>query len=211
MKIIRHIALLVACLSAAVSVAWADGKSEAMLDALAGRIRALGAYKVQFTASAESTEVSGEYIVSGNRFYMKVPGVEIVSDGAERYEVNHEFREIAIDKAAPGSSNILTNPVGAFEFANANFASEYAGTANVGGKECDIVKLTPKQKGTNITLLVLAIEKASGLPRSLEYSADGIAGSVVVSVTSFGSYTGEGGIFSFDPQRYEGYEITDFR
>lgn len=210
MKILKHILAIALCVCA-VQAASADGGSEKMLDDLAARIKAMGPYKVAFSMSAESSGVAGEYIVSGNKFYIKVPGIEVASDGVQRTEINHETKEIALDKPATASRNILSNPVGAFEFANDNFTSSYLGTETVNGKSCDMIKLVPKQKGSNILSLTLAVDKASGLPRSLSYSAEGIAGQVAVFVNSFTSYSGSGSVFTPDLSAYSDYETIDFR
>lgn len=208
---IRTIAAIFIAAVLSVAALSADTQSEAILSKLSSKVKSMDPYKVEFTATVEGRSVSGEYRVDGARYYMKVDGGEVVCDGRDRYEINHANREVVIDRVSPDDRNILSNPVKAFDFAADMFTSAYGGTTSVVGKSCDVVSLRPKRKST-LTGVTVYIDRDGGLPVTLKYEADGIDGEVEVSVRSFVTdRSGNRAHYTFDPARYPGYEMVDFR
>ena len=132
----KHLILTLAFACAALLPASADNLSESILRHVASTLREYGDYEVRFTVSAESMGTTGgEYVVSGDRYRIRIRQQEQFSDGKNRYEIYEADREVVIDRADTKTHDIFTNPTRAFDFAPAEFESTYRGKEKVGRKE----------------------------------------------------------------------------
>ncbi len=202
----------------------AGDRAAQMLSALSARIKAMGSYRVDFTVDVEGREITGWYVVSGNRYRLVTPQAEVVCDGKVKYEISRENREVIIDRVNTADRNILSNPTRAFDLAGGGFTSSYVGERSVDEVLCDVLRLEPRVGGDGLSGndalggsdalngIELAVARKDGLPRAIVYSADGLSDDIHVSVNSFSAgATVENSTFIFDKKNYPGYEIVDFR
>lgn len=213
-KNLRTIPFTLFLAAAAVSASYADSRSDAMLKELSQKITLLGNYRVEFTVSAEGNSVEGQYIVSGDKYYMDIGDIEVVCDGKTKYEINHFDDEVIIDNVDPKDRNILSNPTRAFDFADESFTHTYKGEVDEGGNVCNVILLEPRDKGTSLIGVTLLINKTTGLPYMLKYLADGLDGEVEVSILKITpDVKVPASRFTFDRKAYrdKNYELIDFR
>lgn len=209
---VSKILLSLILIAASVSVSYADEQSGQLLKQLGDKISSLGNYHVKFTVTAEGNLSEGEYVVSGDKYYMVVEDIEIICDGKTRYEINHMDEEVVVDNVNLKDINILSNPTRAFDFADESFTHVYEGEMTERCQACNFISLEPKDKNTSVSNITLAIDKASGLPFMLKYKVDGLNGEVEVFVNEFTSdRKTPASRFVFDKKNYKGYEIIDFR
>lgn len=192
--------------------AFADSRSQALLSGLSAKIGGYHGYAVKFRVQIQGqVAADGDYMVSGNKFYIKVGNREIYCDGATKYEVNGDDQEVVIDNVNPNDKDILSNPTKAFEFLGGNFTHTYSGQATPGGKQVDVVLLKPTAKNTPYNDITLMIDVAGGLPVSIKYSMAELSSQVNISVLSFVAKDLKASQFTFDKGLYKGFELIDFR
>ncbi|MCC8034873.1 MAG: outer membrane lipoprotein carrier protein LolA [Rikenellaceae bacterium] len=197
-------------LSAALPLSAQNG--QAVTKSMAAAVKGLGNYTVSFRLTAEGSSAAGEYTVSGERYYMSVGDSEIYSDGKVRWEVNHFDEEVVIDRVDPSDRNLLSNPTRAFDFADDTFTSSYKGVTNQGGKQYDVIELTPRSGDTSIRNVEVTVDKSTNLPHSVSYLADGISGYIVIEVLRMGSAPSvPDSLFTPELGLLGDYEIIDFR
>ncbi|MCL2561127.1 MAG: outer membrane lipoprotein carrier protein LolA [Rikenellaceae bacterium] len=182
-----------------------------ILEKVGARVTAMGEYHAEFEAMAEGNRIVGVYAVSGEKYYMRADGYEIIGDGRTRWEINHDDEEVLIDIADPADNNILTNPTRAFDFADTVFRSSYKGEVRVDGEIFDVVELTPRDTRSQLQRITLTVSRRTGLPVELRYMADGLSEEIVVRIVRMTQGLLPDARFTFDSARYRGYDITDFR
>lgn len=108
------------------SSAIADTRSEAILDAFSQKISSHNSYSVKFTASADEymPPTSGIFIVSGDKYYVSVSGVEVFFDGSIRQSYNSLDNELIVERSLPQSEGLLANPTNIFKLSASEFESE---------------------------------------------------------------------------------------
>ena len=206
-------AVLLLAVTASLRVA-ADDRSDALLAALSGKIESLGDYEVAFRVVVkEQGSVSGVYVVSGDKYYIRVEDREVFCDGKTRCEVSHADKEVTIDRVDPNDRNILSNPTKAFEFADDQFRHTYVGEQVGEGRRCDAIALEPTFSGASFSDVLLLVDRATGLPMLLQYKMDGSSDEVSVIVERFGPTAAkvDPSRFSLNRSKYKGYEFIDFR
>ncbi len=203
--------MIFAVLAAGAFGVRADGKSSALLGRIMTALAAYGDYEVLFTVSAEGMEdIEGGYTVSGASYRIDVGSEVHISDGASRWEISHGNREVVIDRADMGGSNVFTNPSRAFEFAEDQFDSRWAGSIIRADGKCDIIELKPAGQAYVNMSVTLYVDRTTGLPSAVEYDSDGQR--VSIAITAIRDLdAADSSLFSFDRTEYIDYEIIDFR
>lgn len=189
--------------------AFADMKSEELLRALQLKVAALGDYRVAFTVTVDGQSVKGTYEVSGESYHIVTDDTEVFSDGRTRYEVNLPDEEILIDEVDPDDRTILGNPTRMFDFLDGSYTHRYANRATLKDGEADRVELTGTLDGDKISVYLNA---KTGLPSRISYYMDNLNTDAVVDIENITPRAViDRGVFVFDPARYKGFEIIDFR
>ena len=207
----KRIILLLATAIAAITAARADETSESILRHLADRLAEYGNYEVRFTVSSEGMgTVKGSYIVSGDRYRIKIQRNEQFSDGVNRYEIYPTDKEVVIDVADTDSHDLLSNPTRAFEFAPEEFDSTYKGPASFKRRSVETVLLSPREGEYGTGTITLYLDAGDGWPVALEYGFEGDGFTVTIErITRLEEP--DPSLFMFDPAAYADYEVIDFR
>lgn len=191
--------VLLFCVSLAAS---ADERGEAVVRAMTAAVKSLGDYAVRFTVVSGDVHAEGRYAVAGKGYAMTLGSVDVYCDGAVRYEINKEYKEITVDRLDPSDHNILNNPVGGLDFVGEDCRAELV---SENGSE-RVVRLALPNGNVSIVLDV-AVDAVSHLPRRLEYRmADG-----KVSFTLNDIRHTSDPLPRFDAAKYPDFEIIDFR
>lgn len=198
-------------LLAIVGVAYADEPGDAVLKGVAGKLAAYGDYKVEFSVTAKDMgTVGGSYVVSGDKYRIRLQKQEQFSDGRNRYEVYPSDKEIVIDAVDASSHDIFSNPTKAFEFAPSEFESRLTEVSVRGGMRVQAVELTPRQGNGTSGIIILYVDAVSGLPAAIDYDYQGEKVSVKIDrIEKLDDV--DKSLFIFDPMRYKDYEVIDFR
>lgn len=190
---------------------FADGKSDEILKALQTKAAGFGDYRVEFSVTIDGKSLGGVYEVSGERFRIVTPDVEVYSDGRTKFEVSLPDREVLVDAVDMSDRTILGNPTRLFDFLGGSYAHSYKGKSLVSGINCDEIELRePNAKeGEKLTAFVSA---STGLPVRLVYWLDNLNTDAIVDIVKITpNIKIDESVFGFDPRRFEGFEIIDFR
>jgi hypothetical protein len=218
----KKIILLLAAISLSVS-AFADEKSSALLTALSGKVASWGDYRVEFTVSIGSEPLSGSYEVSGRSYHLVTPDIELFCDGTTRWEVNRLDREVAIDRVDPADRTVLGNPTRLFDFMDGSYTHRYIGAALINGVSCERIELkeTALMGGSSTNAsggagsgqtIDVYLSTATGLPVRVGYTIGLMSTEAAIDVVRITPrITLDRAAFGYDPKRYAGYEIIDFR
>lgn len=191
--------------------ATAQGDAWEIVKRMEANMTGYGNYRIDFTASAKGMpNVGGMYVVGGDSYYIRVQKQEQFSDGETRWEIDPSNKEVIIDYVDLDNRNILQNPTRAFLFAPDEFEAAYLGVETMDGTACHAIKLKPTGKLYGIGIVGLYVGIASELPVSVSYDFEGER--LTVRIDKFtGMVTPDEAQFVFDPAKYRGYEIIDFR
>ncbi len=204
--------LVVLLVSLSAVVARADARSSELLARLQQTLKSYKGYEVAFSGYAFGLDaVAGRCVVSGDKYYLSLMGVEVFSDGKLKYEVYPQTREVHINKVDPKDRDISSNPAKAFDYLDGFFTHSYLGTETYRGVKCEAVELRPT-KTAFYKALKLYIDSSTGLPAGVVYNNEISAESIDVKITKLAELkTVDPGVFAFDKSKYKDYDVIDFR
>lgn len=206
----RKIIMIIAALMVSANL-FADAKSEELLRALQKKVDTFGDYRVDFKVTVDGQSMEGRYEVSGNSYHIRTEDVEVFCDGTTRWEVNVPDEEILIDRVDPNDRTILGNPTRMFDFLDGSYTHNYVGKATLKDGEADKIELT-ETIGDEEDKLAVYLNSATGLPSRISYFLDNLNTDAVVDIQRITPrVTLDRETFKFDPARYEGFEMIDFR
>ncbi len=207
----RRLFVLVVFVLASVNL-MADKASEETVARMRSALVEKGRFAMTFLAGVDGmAAIDGELAVSGEKYRISAGDQVQFSDGRYRYEVNRADRQVIIDNADTESTDILTNPVHAFEFSSAVFDMTYKGTESHNGKRCAVVSLSPKTDDLNgANGIMLYVDSETSLPVGLSYDYNGSQLVFSVKRISFPAVE-DSSLFKYVPESYSGYEVIDFR
>lgn len=185
----RTILSLLSLLLLSIGGVWSA--SVAALSDMTAAIESLGRYEVRFIISlgGAAGAVDGYYVVDGDRFFLSIADQQIYGDGAERCSVNHNLREVVLERLPDDESQplVVVNPVAAFAELAQEFEAEVVAGVDVDDdSDADVdvddsdadysvttLRLTPKSGGGVVDSSLLVIDNATHLPRSVSYESEG--------------------------------------
>jgi hypothetical protein len=191
-----------------------DEKSTALLGELQKKVASWGDYRVEFEVSIADQNLTGNYEVSGDSYHLTTPDIELYCDGSTKYEVNNLDREVAIDRVDPADRTVMGNPTRLFDFMDGSYTHRYIGAALINGTQCERIELKElapdgsNQAGQTIDVFV---STQTGLPVRVGYTMGMLSTEAAVDVVRITPNIHISSTFHYDPQRYEGFEIIDFR
>ncbi len=210
-NILRTVALTIAAIAMSI-IAQADEKSEALLGALARKVAAWGDYRVEFSVTIDDQKLVGSYEVSGGSYHMVTPDIELYCDGTTKWEVNLLDREVAIDRVDPNDRTVMGNPTRLFDFMDGSYTHRYLGAALIDGVACERIELKETAAGGDSGQTIdVFLSTATGLPARVGYTIGFMSTEATVDVVSITPRITLDAAFKYDPARYPGYEIIDFR
>lgn len=177
-------------------------RGKQLVTALSEKFRTMKNYGVSFSVETGNQQIKGNYVVEGNAYNLNIGAAEVFCDGALRYEIDKQRKEITLDKVDKSNRNILSNPIRAFDFLDSDYSSrllwEHDGKAAI----C----LMP-QKGGKTGTIVVTLVVESLRPTELQYDFDGER--IRVKIEKVAPLTTQ--IARFDRANYPNYEMIDFR
>lgn len=149
----------------------------ALLEEMKNQIGKLGTCEIVFEFEAYSSggellgEQSGIFIAQGDCFKISTPIVELFCDGESKWIYDIEAVEMTIFPHNKELDDIAENPFGVLknlDLSHYKFSNR-AEKVVVGSNNCYQLTLTPKDKDSNYTSLIIAISETTSLPVSLRY------------------------------------------
>lgn len=213
MKKIISACVVALSLIAGTANAQTDAKAKAVLDAASKKAGTLKSLKANFTLrlsggrTKETTK--GSFLMKGQKYHVTLAKQELISDGRTVWTYMKDANEVQVSSFNPNEQSI--SPTKLFtNFYDKEFKYRYAGTRKIGGKDCDIIELTPIKKGTQFNKVELAIDKQSTIAGGNMYEKNGNMYQYEVS-----NYTPNAAVtdaqFVFDAKAHPGVEVVDLR
>jgi outer membrane lipoprotein-sorting protein len=143
-----------------------DAKAKSILEAVSKKINGLKSLKANFAFHLSSSNgkvkdtKKGTFAMKGQKYHVNIAGQEIICDTKTVWTYMKEANEVQVSNFNPDEQSIsptklLTN------FYDKEYTYKYIGTRKVAGKNCEVIELTPVNKGKQLSKLELAIDKAN--------------------------------------------------
>lgn len=187
----------------------ADTRSGGILSKMEKLISSWPVYEVKFTASldGEFYDMEGTYIVSGNKYFLDVYGSRVFYDGVVRSVFSVDDNEVVLENPDPADNGILSDPASVFKLYDRDFFHNFVRTEG----DLEVVELSPKKPNGVFDSITLRVDKSSSLPLSINYMLSGMKKDMEIKILSISRAAAPDGTFTFDPSKYPGVEIIDFR
>lgn len=209
MKRILSVAIAALCLFAQPAMAQNDAKAKSILESVSKKINGLKTLKANFTFKARDTK-KGTFAMKGQKYRVALDRQEIICDGKTVWTVMKDANEVQVSTFNPNEQTI--SPAKLFtNFYDKEYSYKYTGTRTVAGKKCEVVEMTPTNKGKQFSKVELAIDpKTSTIVGGNVWEKNGNKYEYQIS-----GFTANPAIadnyFTFDKAKYPGIEVVDLR
>ncbi len=193
-----------------------DPKAKALLDEVSAKFKSYKsvmvnfAYQINNSAGKVLSKKTGTVQMKGNKYIIDLGSNKIISDGETIWNYDPAAREVTVNSAS-ASDNTITPQKLYTDFYSKDFMYAMQKDDKVGGKAVNKVVLQPIDKSKPVSLIYLAIDKAS----------KNIIGATIVeksgnryiySVSDFKTnVVASDANFTFDASKYPGVEVIDLR
>jgi outer membrane lipoprotein-sorting protein len=192
-----------------------DPKAKTVLDVLSKKYRSFKTIKASFklflenTASKTHEEKSGSLVLKGAKYVVEMGTIQIISDAKTVWTFTKDENEVTISKAEQKNKGI--NPSEIFTMYENGFLYQLVPNEKEGGKEFQVIELTPTDKTKNYFKIKLYIDKTTqSIMKSKIFDKNGNRYSYeIVQFTP--NVAIDDSYFSFDTKKHPGVEVTDNR
>lgn len=208
------LALFIAANSASAQT---DSKAKAVLETVTKKMNSLKSLKANFTLKITggkggkvTDSKKGNISLKGQKYHLQLNGQEIICDNKTIWTYNPDAKEVTVSNFNPSEQSIspaklLTN------FYDKEYKYKYAGERKEGGKNCDVIELSPIDASKPVSKIELLVDKATAMiaggniwsknGNKTEYSISNITPNAVIP----DSY------FAWDAKAHAGVEVNDLR
>ncbi|RTQ52470.1 outer membrane lipoprotein carrier protein LolA [Hymenobacter gummosus] len=192
-----------------------DPKAGKILDQMSAKYQAMKAFKASFTQTLENQtakvkeNMSGDILVSGTKFRLKLNGQEVINDGKVMYAYDKSTNEVNVQDADQDDQEI--NPSQIYSLYKKGYKYTYAGTTKEAGVTCDVIELTPEDHNNQVYKVRLNVSQADKSVKSWKmfkkngnrytFAIKKFEPNVPVDATTF----------TFDKAKYKGVKVIDLR
>ncbi|MCC8089696.1 MAG: outer membrane lipoprotein carrier protein LolA [Rikenellaceae bacterium] len=171
-------------------------------------------YRLNFLADIEegAMGMDGFVIVQGNKFHMDIRNTEIYYDGKIRYTHYKDYEEVIIETISDTEASVSSNPAYILSSFFKDYDSEYIENITVSGRSVHRISLVPKTDNGFFTEAEIVLDANTFMPVSISLELPGMDHDIVFRITAVEpNVRTSGETFTFDPKKYPGIEIIDFR
>lgn len=199
--------LILALISVALNSMAADNAAD-ILNKAAAKLRSAQSVNATFTltSSAGAGIVKGEMLLAGNKFRISSPQYTSWFDGSTQWVLNMADKEVNV--STPTSQELqMVNPIMVLN----RFSREYTVTLLKSPRAQRVLRLTAKQKGSDIRQAVVTLNSTTMLPESITLTAsNGTTVTIKLAGLKIGSKMADA-YFRFSPSAYPNVDIIDLR
>lgn len=188
-----------------------DAKSQAILDKLSSKVKAMNSFYVEFTAniknssSGQNDNETGKGWVSKNKYFASFGENTIISNGVKTWIVIKEEGSIYESDADNGDDAL--SPARIMSIWEKGFKNYYSKETNLNGKMVDEIKLIPSSPSTSdYHTILLYISKDSELKRAIMKGNDGTIMTYSLNKMLANPQIDESK-FKLDTKKYPGYPV----
>jgi outer membrane lipoprotein carrier protein len=214
MKKIITLCIIAICYMAQPVTAQNDPKAKAVLDKMSKKINGFKSLKADFALHLTSGKVKdtkkGSFSLKGQKYHVSLPGQEIICDTKTIWTYSKDAKEVQVSTYNPNEQTL--SPAKLFtNFYDKEYTYSYVGVKKVGGKNCDVIEMTPITKNKQFTKIDLSVDQATSTivggniweknGSQYQYDISGFTPNANIP----DSY------FTFDPKANPGVEVVDLR
>lgn len=193
-QLLLAVVMLIVTLSAS-----AQDRAEVWVSRLAAAMRTEGRCEVLFTVDGEEMHFEGSCTLSGERYHLVLPEMEVFGDRTVRYEIDHRRRSITPVAVDPQSRQLFDNPVAAFDFVG----TEYRARLVEEQPAYVVIELHSAEEPPMVIRLTL--DRQTARPRTIRYEMDGIGFDLLIRDCTIYSEP----LAPFAVERYADYERVE--
>jgi len=169
MRKVLSVCALAICVAVQPAMAQADAKAKTVLDAVSNKVKSLKSMKANFSFKLTggkggnvTDSKSGTLALKGQMYHIVIAGQEIICDTKTIWTYNKEAKEVQVSnynasEQGMSPAKLLTN------FYDKEYNYAYKGERKEGGKNCDVVELTPKTATQKTQKIELLVDKSSNM------------------------------------------------
>ncbi|MBD2715143.1 outer membrane lipoprotein carrier protein LolA [Microvirga sp. STR05] len=212
-KYLALLALSVSLLSAAS--AQQDPKAGKILDQMSAKYQTMKAFRANFTQTLENDatkvkeNLSGDILVSGQKFRLKISGQEVINNGQTVWAYMKSENEVTISDNEPDEQEISPSQI--YTLYKKGYKYSYVQEAREGGEAVDVIELSPEDRNNPVFKVRLKVSKADKSVKSWQmfkkngnrytFKINKFTPNVPVDATTF----------NFDKAKYKGVKVIDLR
>jgi outer membrane lipoprotein carrier protein len=192
-----------------------DAKAKSILEAVSKKVNSLKSLKANFAlhltgngGKVKETK-KGTFYMKGPKYRVEIAGQEIMCDNKTVWTYMKATNEVQVSNYNANEQTL--SPTKLFtNFYDKEYTYKYIGTRKVGSKTCDIIEMTPNNKGKQLSKVELAIDNTSTIVGGNVWEKNGNMYKYEVSGFTPNAAVNDG-MFAFDKKKYPGVEVVDLR
>ncbi|KAA9339657.1 outer membrane lipoprotein carrier protein LolA [Hymenobacter busanensis] len=192
-----------------------DPKAAKILDQMSAKYQAMKAFKASFTQTLENQtakvkeNISGDIIVSGPKFRLKLNGQEVINNGQTMWTYMKSENEVNISDYDPDDQEISPSQI--YTLYKKGYKYAYAGESKEGGVACDVIELSPEDHNNQVYKVRLNVSKADKSVKSWKmFKKNG--NRYTFAIKKFEpNVPVDANTFNFDKAKYKGVKVIDLR
>ena len=183
--------------------------SSKMLDA--SSIKANFSLTVENRQENVSNTQEGEILIKGNKYLLKIMGMEVYFDGSTKWQYIGEANEVTISTSGGELGSPLDDPAGIFRDYESRFKVRFISENTVKNRTLVEMDFYPKALDSPYVSVKLKFDKGSLEPVFIRYQGkDGT--SYIVNISQFKiNVPAPDSTFTFDISSRKGIEVVDLR
>ena len=195
-----------------------DIKARQILEEVSKKTRSYKNLSAEFIFSMENKEMDidekneGSLKMNGLKYVVDLPaiGIKVFSDGQTIWNYMKDGNQVTISNTGDQGSEFL-DPSSIFNIYEKGFISKLTGEKKEGKKSYYQIELTPEKPGSDITKIIISIDKAEMMVSSANFhSTDGNLYGVKIKKLDTDIDLPDS-FFVFNTNEYEDVEVIDFR
>jgi len=198
-----------------VATAQYDGKARKILDAMSSKYKTIPSFTANITYSLDNTEddvhesFEGKIGIKGKKFRMLAEDQEIIINGNTVWTYLSDGNEVNIDTYSPDDDDVT--PSNIYNIYENGYKYILFGEEKIGGKEFDVVDLSPEKIDSDYFRIRLTISKTDHILKKFTmYAKSG--NRYTYDISNFDSKANlPDSYFVFDTSKYNGVEVIDLR
>ncbi|MEN6501372.1 MAG: outer membrane lipoprotein carrier protein LolA [Tenuifilaceae bacterium] len=153
----------------------------------------------------------GEILIKGNKYLLKIMGMEVYFDGSTKWQYIGEANEVTISTSGGELGSPLDDPAGIFRDYESRFKVRFISETRVKNRTLVEMDFYPKALDSPYVSVKLRFDKVSLEPVFIRYHGkDGT--SYIVNISQFKTNVpAPDGTFTFDISTRKGIEVIDLR
>ncbi|MBC6699093.1 LolA family protein [Hymenobacter puniceus] len=212
-KYLALLALSVSLLPAAS--AQQDPKAGKILDQMSAKYQAMKAFRANFTQTLENDatkvkeNMSGDILVSGQKFRLKISGQEVINNGQTVWTYMKSENEVNISDFEADEQEISPSQI--YTLYKKGYKYSYVQEAKENGEAVDVIELSPEDRNNPVFKVRLKVSKVDKSVKSWQmfkkngnrytFKINKFTPNVPVDATTF----------NFDKAKYKGVKVIDLR